>query len=235
MNSEKILIVTYLMLYLIILNIFHGNLIYIYNRFETFSGFNNFQEFADSGIPVLPYRQEMARIFNSEEVKKLRPEYRQLSDIMNSAKTLINIADHQRIITNFDNYTARGFAIFTSLSMAQKKITENMRRNNGSTSLVLLDILPCEGFMVCLFNQKIKFLPQLDNQILHLQSSDLIRRWYESSVDLYSLKKMTLHLHKGKNIHQLTLLELQVCFILYAIGAAVSCITFILELLFRKL
>lgn len=235
MNSEKLLMITYLMFNLVILNTFQGNLIYVFNRFESFTEFNNLQEFLDADIPVLPYRHEIGRYYSSEEVRNSSSEFKQFSERIKSAVTLINITDPTYIITNFDCYAAKGFAILTSKSMAKKRITESMRRNNGSTSLVLLSMFPFKGSMVSFLNKKIRFLPQLDDYILRLKSSNLISKWYESSVDLYNMKKMMLHLQKGKNVHQFMLLELQVCFILYAVGTVISCITLIVELLYTKL
>lgn len=136
-------------------------------------------------------------------------------------------------ITKYENFTSNGLAILTTMSMARQKISSNWK-TNGYSPLYLLDIaeLPSSN-MVIIFNKQLKFLWQLNHQILNMISSNLLVKWFDEAVDadhLYdTLEKYDRNREKEK--HPLSYNELRVCFTIFGGGLLLSFLVFVLETL----
>ena len=229
--KEKILLVSLLTCNVVVLNIFQGNLVNMYNRLDSIP-INGIEDFINTGIPVLPRSLQMELFF--------RNKYSPLNKLFGKqfVKRMVSLAEYTNnhsdtVISDYEKHTASGYAILTTITSARKAIFESAYKNRGSTSLVLLDIIDSSptnmGFSVW---KNSRFVAQIETFLLNLISSGLYSRWYDSSLFYRHPKNINI---KKKDLHPITLKEVRLTFIELLIGLLGGVIAFVIEILWAKI
>lgn len=206
------------------INALQGNLINIFKKIDVIE---TLEEFIEADIPLMPFSAEVLQYLLKNHKSKNLAEKVKKALRLTGFKT-----DRNFLITNYDNLTDNGFAILTTMSMAKKKISDNLKKK-GSLSLFPLDIVRTHSTdMVFIMNKQLKFLWQFNHKILRLISSNFLVKWYDETVDVEHVydRFKKFDINQRTDDHPLTVNDLHLGFDILKFGLLLSFIIFVFEM-----
>ncbi|OXU27287.1 hypothetical protein TSAR_008541 [Trichomalopsis sarcophagae] len=226
--QERILIATFLLYILVIMSIFDGNLINMYNKLDTNPPFKNLQQFLTSNKSVLPSNTEVEMGLDKEAW-----EFANFDRKTVILENFTNIRGQFLIVQNYKKFLRQGYAILSFLAEARQKFVENSKDGDATDFVILTDILKDlrkkKGIIV---SKRLRFLSRINRYITRLREGRITYLWCQSwNSEFRNRIKMS---NKSKGFHDLALSEMQVPFICLGFGVLCSCIVLLLEIFGSK-
>lgn len=234
--KERILIASFLLYSLVLVSIFDGNLIHVYNKLDRNPPFKNLEEFFTYNIPVLPSSSRIEIVFKDLHCGLYNRTFCNLDEKLISLEKLTNITGEDLIVQNYDKYLSERFAIFSFIGEARQKFVEDSKRGvqNITDFLIVSDIFEeMRKKMGIIVSKKLRFSSHINRYITRLREGRITSTWYQSwNTQFEDRMKMSTN---SKGLHDFALEEFWLPFIGLGIGILSGFIVFLLEIFYDKL
>ncbi|XP_076547413.1 uncharacterized protein LOC117610092 [Osmia lignaria lignaria] len=225
-TSERCLLVGVLISSTTIVGVFNGMLYTMFTNDVYYKEINNLKQLDKSGLPI-GYSASTKDLFGTKNDLNLNPIFKRLQ------KKMIYIPNNIEMTATYRNVSG----------LLRKQhyllIGHTLRNKYGEKLVHRMKKCPAKFYLACLLPSNSFLRERINILINRLNQAGLPPLWREVSVLEHALKmKLNLgkhHNHKNNNFEALRLKDLNVCFVIFAIGQLSSIIVFFYEKKWLKL
>ena len=222
MASEYILIGVFLLCNLVILNGFQSLLTDSMHVRNVKGTFRNLNEFVKSGIRI---KLQHAYLLKNVLLESYH------SDLEDMMQRIIMPKNDAETVTDIEEAINEGFAILSLYRKASYLVSENAIKNNGTTLLLLENIIPeLQRPLGYIIDKRLKILPNINKHLEVLIHSGIYNKWYDDFVN--DFVKIRTEIGERKQFHlNLFLNDFHTIFWFQILGILISTIVFFIEIL----